>query len=167
MEAAIIDKYYQNGNRYKLERINKCRLYLECFYISDIKNSKRDTIDPAYMNGTRKRRNPKMKFPTTRVPSKLEWSEWKSFLFRNFLTGNNKFSVRPMTHERKEEYTIHNTELQELRNIKPGPTLGDTIIEKFPNTLRQLLGKIVLPKDDGADIARALIDGTAIGGSDG
>ena len=36
MEVAVEDKYFRNKNRFKLESINKCQMYLQVFFISEM-----------------------------------------------------------------------------------------------------------------------------------
>lgn len=102
MEVAVMDITLRDKRNYKLKSINKCRLYLECFYISDLMTENSKTIDPRYLNGSKKRTHNELQFPHMRRPTNREWSEWKSFIFRNFLQG--PYIIAPMIGKR-HKYT--------------------------------------------------------------
>ena len=44
MEYAVKDKLFKGKNKYKLCSINRCRLYQECFYISDLTQQDKSTV---------------------------------------------------------------------------------------------------------------------------
>ena len=87
MDVAIRDKFYSGKNNYRLVSLNRCRLYLQCFFISELMNNDNKTLDKGYLDGSKQRKHPTYSFPPVRKPTKLEWSEWKAFIFRNFLAG--------------------------------------------------------------------------------
>ena len=76
----------QGKNKWKLEVINNCRLYLECFYVGDLID-KQGKIPVKYLNGTGKRRNKNLHMEQYRRPLDPAWSMWKDFMIQNFLAG--------------------------------------------------------------------------------
>ena len=69
MEVAIEDLAFQGEGKYKLRSMNKCRLYMRSFYISDLLNNDNITIDSSYLNGEIIRIHPDLKFPSTVKPT--------------------------------------------------------------------------------------------------
>ena len=84
MQKAIMDKAYQGKNKYKLQTINLCRLYQQAFYIGDLAAPDGLTIKKQYLDGTEQHKHPSVTFPTMFKPTKLQWNEWKYFIFGTF-----------------------------------------------------------------------------------
>ena len=87
MEAAIKDAYYGGRYRYRLVSVNRCRLYIKAVFISDLLSDDNLTIRREYLDASMICSNHPFHFHPVRKPTKLEWAEWKAFIFRNFLTG--------------------------------------------------------------------------------
>ena len=75
MEVAVTDKLFLRKDRYKLASINRCRLYLQVFYLSDLvgENNK---VKVGYLNGESSRKNMGMQIPAITKPTKTEWEDW-------------------------------------------------------------------------------------------
>ena len=72
MEAAIRDKHFQGEKKYKLVSINRCRLYMQAFFISDLLYKDKITVDPRYLNGVKISKNETINFPDMIKPTELE-----------------------------------------------------------------------------------------------
>ena len=72
MEVAIRDKLFQGENKYKLVSINRCRLYMQAFFISDMLCEDKITVDPRYLNGVKISKNETINFPDMIKPTELE-----------------------------------------------------------------------------------------------
>ena len=92
METAIQSNKFQGKHKWKLEIINNCRLYLQCFYIGDLQNAT-GQIPIGYLNGTTQRQNPDLHMEMRRRPPDPAWSVWKEFIIGQFLAG--QYSVNP------------------------------------------------------------------------
>ena len=86
MEVAVEDKYFRNKNRFKLESINKCQMYLQVFFISEMEIGQ-GLIDKKYLTGQTKFYHPEVIIPLQEKPTTTEWKDWKEFIFRNLLKG--------------------------------------------------------------------------------
>ena len=87
MTTAVNDPTYAGKRKYKLTSINRCRLYQEAIYISDLIIPNTTIVKRNFLDGTEKHNHPLLTFPSIRKPTSLEWREWKSFIFRNVLCG--------------------------------------------------------------------------------
>ena len=165
MEVAINDAYYQGRYNYRLISINRCRLFLQCFFISDLMDENTGCVPKGYLDGTKSRSAAGYRFPQMRKPTKLEWSEWKEFIIRNFLAGAYHVTPRPLPNRIPMEIN-QNDEILQMQKIDRKLTLHE-IITNLPDEWRQMLGNIKLPSDDGRHISCCLVDGNVIGASDG
>ena len=77
METAATDEYFKgNVNYTKLQSINRCRLYMQCFFISELMDNDKTTIHPDYLlNGEKRLKHQELTFPEIRMPSQYEWNE--------------------------------------------------------------------------------------------
>ena len=166
MEAAVRDKHFQGEKKYKLVSINRCRLYMQAFFISDLLDKDKITVNPRYLNGEKTNKNEAIFFPDMIKPTEVEWSEWKSFIFRNFLRG--KYQVNPeLQYEgTKKKFCSDDNEITQLQKMNIGENLRQTI-DNLPKELTQILGYITLPSDDGKHIGEEMKKGTLVGASDG
>ena len=168
METAIKDPYYKGKNQYRLISINRCRLYIKAVFISDLMSDDSLTIRREYLDGTMQCTTQPFHFHPIRTPTKLEWSEWKAFIFRNFLAGayyiTSSLSKEP-------GYSLNNShskqnEIELLERMDWNNTVSE-IIEALPQVWRQMLGNIQIPEDEGKYIYHSLHKGDVIGASDG
>ena len=166
MEVAMKDTILRDDNYNKLRSINKCRLYLECFFLSDIMTKDEKKIDPKYLDGRIKRKHKELTFPDMRMPNALEWSEWKSFMFRNFLSGPYIITPALGRNQGYCPYIANTSEISELKKLKIENTLEETIAH-IPTAFSQILGQWTLPMDNGAYLAQRLKSSNVIGASDG
>ena len=54
MEHAVKDQYMQTTNKYRLVSINRCRLYLRCFYVSGLITPDSPQIGIGFLDGTKR-----------------------------------------------------------------------------------------------------------------
>ena len=139
---------------------------MQAFFISDLLDKDKITVNPRYLNGEKTNKNEAIFFPDMIKPTEVEWSEWKRFIFRNFLRG--KYQVNPeLQYEgTKKKFCSDDNEITQLQKIKTGENLRQTI-DNLPKELKQILGHINLPSDDGKHIGEEIKKGTLVGASDG
>ena len=166
MEYAIRDKIYLRKDRYRLVSINRCRLYLQCFYVSKLMNE-RGYVCKKYLTGEESRRDSDIHIPPIQKPTPLEFSEWKDFIFHNFLAG--PFKVHPPIQELQATQLYHAQldEMTILRSIVNKRKTLQQILEETPDALKVLMGVVDIPSDDGETLANAMMMGELIGASDG
>ena len=124
-------------------------------------------VNKQYMDGSVQRKHPYYEIPSIRKPTKLEWSEWRDFIWRNFLRGI--YEVTPPLQWRRHEcqgYQEARNEIQQLSTCNWNATLT-TICSTLPTVWKQILGNIKCPSDDGAELAKQISLGQSIGASDG
>ena len=157
---------YLRKDRYRLTSINKCRLYVKCFFISELMNEE-GYVDRRYLTGEKIREYSEINLPKLQKPTPLEFSEWKDFIFRNFLAG--PFKVHPPIQETytPEKYEDSTDEVLLLQRIEMTQRTIKEIIDILPSELRMILGNIDIPQDDGVDMAQAIEEGRLVGASDG
>ena len=165
MEVAIQDRKYQEKNRYKLQTINHCRLYQEAFYISDLADRNGTTIPIEYLNGKGKHKNSEIAFPEMLAPTKLQWNEWKSFIFRNFLTGAKTF--HPDLGQRLME--VNEIPVDEITILSQQQEKKSTLqnhINTLPTSLKQVINNIKGSATSGI-LVNVFKKGNLIGATDG
>ena len=164
METAIQDAYFTPTRKWKLEIINNCRMYIGFFYLSEIMDSN-GQVERKYLDGSARVLKYKHLFGHVRVPPKSAWSEWKAFIFRNFLLRG--YCVHPPIGTKKtDDIIVEKTEKQHMMTMQIGRTLADTL-NKLPESMRKVVKHTSLPSDNGAELIAALNAGTLVGASDG
>ena len=120
MQIAIEDPLYQGRNKYKLKTINQCRLYQRAFFISDLQDANDPTkMNKMYLNGDMQRTTNRYNIPTTFKPTKLQWNEWRAFIYRNCLA--KIYEITPPLHHPIPDKPIQldeKTQLQDGLKIK-------------------------------------------------
>ena len=124
-----------------------------------------NTVDKAFLFGTKKRVCQEVNIPKVRKQTNLEWSEWRDFIWRNFLSGKYQVTQPPGERILQQVYAP-TTEIQLLHNMKWDGTWVETI-KNLPPVWRQILGKIKAPVDNGKMIQEKSLNGTLVGASDG
>ena len=67
------------------QRINAIRLYLKVFFLSDIVDSSGHSIDVSYTDPNQQRhRTTSLNWPNQHLPPPKAWSDWRSFLRKQF-----------------------------------------------------------------------------------
>ena len=137
MEAAVKDKHYQGKEKYCIISINRCRLYCKVFYLSEMTTNGKK-VDPKYLNGEKVNEQGQVMIPEMRKPTKLEWSEWKNFIFQNFLYG--AYNVQPDIGVVNEMGTCWEdiSEIERLERVEGAETLIETIMN-FPSELQGIV----------------------------
>ena len=166
MKAAIEDPLYQGKNRYKLVTINQCRMYQQAFFISDLLLQNSSTIvDKDYFNGNKQHIHPMLKMDYYLKPTKLQWNEWRSFIYRNFLAGI--YAITPPIGNAiamNDDYMT--TDINMIgQTLRCKDTLEATI-DTLPPTMKQIIGKATCSANRSA-LLEHLHNGTLIGASDG
>ena len=169
METALKDPYYHGKNRYRLVSVNRCRLYQECFFISDLMVNMNGQINRGYVDGTKKHKHGKVTIPFIRKPSQVEWTEWKEFIFRNFLAQG--YNIQPVPTFTSAGYVpSHSIDTDEvtslLASIHSSLSLQD-MIQQVPEIWKSIMGTTSIPLDDGKELYETLLKGKVIGVSDG
>jgi hypothetical protein len=76
--SALVNKRY-------LAAINRCRIYLWVFFLSDIVNIRGDTIEEWAINGERSnKRHSSWHWPVQQKPPRTMWNKWKAALIEVF-----------------------------------------------------------------------------------
>ena len=136
--------------KWKLEVINNCRMYLGVIYLSEMTNGE-GCIPLTYLNGDKiPQQITKYNYPPARHPPKSAWSEWKSFICRNYTRG--PYEVTPKLNNQMNEDTtldISKTDEKEALNSLPFENSMTALLRKLPVALRDILGEITIPNDDG------------------
>ena len=166
MEIAIKDTYFHQKYGWKLEVINNCRMYLGVFYLSEIMNDN-GRVERKYLDGSDRVTKHRDLFQDRRNPPKQAWSEWKAFIFYNFLiNGYEVFPALGLGPRNEGTVVKYESKKQQLVNIQKGQKLEE-IISMMPQVFKELLQILHIPIDDGKRLVKALIDGTLVGASDG
>ena len=166
MEVAVNDpKLQRKGNR-QLESINKCRMYLQVFYIGDMENEQ-GKLNKNYLCGKARYRHPEVIIPLLEYPTEVEWKEWKDFIFRNFLIG--AYNIHPPLQQKVciEKFNDEKSEAQNVIQIVTSEKRLSQIMKELPDNISPIMGTINIPQDDGRDLAAAIESGSVIGASDG
>ena len=166
MEVAVEDKYFRQKNRFKLESINKCRMHLQVFFISEME-TRQGLINERYLNGTTKYHHPEVIIPLQENPTATEWKDWKEFIFRNFLKGAYKIHPPLTQHLVVVKYDKGKNEFKEIKNgVKECNDLEQAFMT-LPDDIKLIMGTAIIPDDSGQDLALAIRSGNIIGASDG
>ena len=95
MDAAVNDKTI-GLNRYKLQAINACRIYLRVFFLSELAQTDGYHVNMCYIKGTT-RKSTTLQFPTQPKPTDYQWHQWRSFIVRRFIRGDPNQLIRSFT----------------------------------------------------------------------
>ena len=166
MDTAINDTQVINSQWKLLRHINQCRLYTRAFTIYDLTLDGTNVHLP-YLNGTQRGNNREISIPEVRRPSDNQWRIWKSFIFRNFLSPGTR--INPSLGDALSGIispSIPTSKTDQLKLIT-GTTSIQKWLERIPENLKVLVGKVVIPEDEGLAISEAIVDGTCMGASDG
>ena len=169
MDIAVTDSILRSSKWPLLQHVNRCRLYLRAFYISDLT---RDGINihPQYMNGLHRGIHLTVNVPELQKPTSSQWGVWKSFLHRNFLSPGLKINPEIGWYENQQN-TRECRPVSEMKCITNIIYDDDmclrSILRQMPESLRSILGTVTIPPDDGVLISEAIVSGTCIGASDG
>lgn len=168
MEVAANDPHFLQKH-WKVEVLNRCRLFLEVFNLSEMVDNN-GNFKFEYLDGSTRYKHPEVSFPAQARPPAPAWELWKSFIFRNFLGRGyrvhphlvpapnwfyNTPTLKPTEGQFVQRlYTLDLRTLEEVRDFLPA-TLGD------------ILGTMTTPDDNGKSISTAILEGYCIGASDG
>ena len=166
MEYAIQDRMYLRKDKYRLVSINRCRLYLNCFYVSKLMDND-GYVHKKYLTGEMTREHHVIKLPALQKPTPLEFSEWKDFIFCNFLAG--PFKVHPPIQEKYtvQDYNPYINKVTQMQNAYMDSTMVQQAMEKLPQHMQEILGKVDLTHGKGECLARVIKNGDLIEANDG
>ena len=169
MTTAINDPKYEKKEKWKLEVINTCRMYLGIIYISEMTNNE-GRIPLSYLNGDIRipQQTTKYNYPPVRKTPKSAWSEWKSFICRNYTRG--PYEVTPKLENQIDEATTqdnHSINEMVILNTLPSENSMTALLSKLPGVLRDILGEITIPNDDGSFLWEEMRLNKLVGASDG
>ena len=83
MDTAVHDPYFANKYNYQLKVINSCRLYMGAIFVSDLAIDNK--IPPHHLDGSTYTEHPQVQRKPRLKSSTAAWTEWKNFIFLNFL----------------------------------------------------------------------------------
>ena len=169
MDVAMSDKVLTSSRWKMIHHINQCRLYLKAFNLSDL-STDGVTIGNDFLNGTSRGSNRLIKVPNTRRPTKNQWSLWKSFLFRIFLSLGSRINPPLGSLVNQGIHKELQLPLSEIDTFLAQPVEGHSIsdiVELLPTQLRCLLGTLVMPDDEGLAVSEGIVEGICMGASDG
>ena len=162
MDTALQDEYFIH-KKWKLEIINNCRLFLRVINLSDMAINNEE-LDNGYYNGGKRVTRNDIVFEEVEKPPPPAWREWKEFLFRNYIKGNNKL-MHPL--QQANSYTEnHEANKEGEITIHRKDSLEATFNE-IPQNMREIMGKVSLPNDGGKQLVEAINGAGLIGASDG
>ena len=167
MDVAVKDEVLTTSKWEMLEHINRCRLYLRAFYISDL-SLDGDNVEQGYLDGSLLRRNDILQIPDIQKPTPAQWRVWTSFIFRNFLSPGR--SINPpleMTEVRKTKVKKKLTEVERIKLLDGSEGSVEKILELFPEELKSMIGEVTIPADGGQCISDSIVEGECVCASDG
>jgi ribonuclease HI len=169
MDTAMKDRLILSSKWKLLIHINQCRLYVKAINLSDLTRDGKNLYKP-YMDGTERGSNNLLEIPDIRRPTDNQWRVWKAFLYRNFLSPG--VSINPPLGEKvsveigKRQLPRSEIDIYLGKNLS-SETSFDELKKNLGPTLSLLLGKVIMPEDEGLGISEAIVEGVCTGGSDG
>lgn len=167
MDELLKDETLNNKkNRWRLEYINNCRMYLGVIFISDMMSSN-GTVHRNLLNGEFKtNRKTEYNYPSIQKPPQSAWSEWKRVIVRNFLAGPYMVNPKLYNHLKTKKYDKNETELSELTKVKKMDKITNTL-QNIPKSYKDIMGTVIFPPDECHNILNNSTMGKLIGASDG
>ena len=160
MDVTIAGPYFDN-KKWKLEVINNCRIHLKIFLIGEVTDDGTN-IKTGIMDGSFINEESQVNFVSMQKPPPVAWNEWRSFVFCNFVSGKKElFPPITKTLQRTVDYNTCNKVYIEQKG-----TLKE-MFDSMPKHLRDLMGKIDLPQDQGKTLINDLMKSQAMGASNG
>ena len=141
MDVAISDSKYRGKNSYKLQTINQCRLYQQAFFISDLQMPNSDQLNKHYLDGSEQHLHHSINFPPSLKPTELQWNEWKSFIFRNFLAKGYTITPPLIESQVKTNTPFLSNEIDGLSKVPCSSSILQ-IVESLPPELHSIMGNI-------------------------
>ena len=169
MDVAVTDLILRSSKWPLLQHVNRCRLYLRAFNLSDLTRDGKN-IHPQYLNGTQRGINNDVNIPELRKPTPPQWNVWKSFLHRNFLSPG--LTINPAIGWYENQQNTQLCRPVSERNLITNMICDDDmclseILQQMPTSLKSILGTVLIPPDDGVLVSEAIVSGTCMGASDG
>ena len=123
-----------------------------------------DQLDSRFYDGRTRNVENKVDFEEVGKPPQSAWNEWKSFLFRNFIKGDNKlqYPLQLNTGNGSREAARCDLESQ----IEKKNALRETIAS-FPAYLKEIMYNVQLPEDGGRQLLETINMNELIGASNG
>ena len=123
-------------------------------------------IKREYLDGSEQHIHRDITFPTMLKPTKLQWNEWKSFVFRNFLAG--PYKITPSLQAREDIPTTQaSNEIDRMTNNLEKYNSVEACINALPECLRRIMGRITIPRDSHRLIQALDAENILIGSCDG
>ena len=169
MDRATKDPILQESKWPLLDHVNRCRLYLQVFFLSELSNDGK-SVDRGFLDGTRRNKHPTLNIPEIEKPTTQQWRIWKEFIFRNFLSPGVLINPPLETGMLGETENVRQRDSEEIqvRLLYGSSSLGlQEILDKFPDKLKTIMGDIEIPEDDGLKISESIVEGTCLAASDG
>ena len=167
MEVATKDEEIINSRWCMLDHINRCRLYLNAFYVSDLSKDGR-TVEMGYLDGTKRKTHEYLQIPDIRKPTAAQWRVWKSFIFRNFLSPG--LTIHPaIQYEVTQEKPLGRkpSEIDTIVDLYGTEGTLEEILLQFPTVMHPMIGQVTFPEDGGLQLCHRIVEGECKGVSDG
>ena len=150
-----------------LEHINRCRLYLNAFYISDLSEDGVN-VNKGFLDGSEIRRSKQLNIPDLRKPTTAQWRVWESFIFRNFLSPGRAINPPlgdsdPLSPRLKKKLT----ETEKIQNLYGTEGSLEEILQSFPDELQAMIGEVRLLEDGGQILCDSIVEGECLAASNG
>ena len=168
MEVAMEDKNLISNRWKMLHHINQCRLYLRAFNISDLTRDGLTVYGP-YLDGTERGEKKTINIPKMRRPTDNQWRLWKSFLFRNFLSPGTNINPKLGNNIEVKDASLELpvSEIDTFLGLDTNGVNLEGIRNLLPESLKCIVGELIIPDDGGLAISEAIVEGVCIGASDG
>ena len=167
MDVAMKDEVIKKSKWKLLRHINQCRLYTKSFTIHDLTRDGVEVYGP-YLDGSQRGVNIDIAVPEVRRPTDNQWRIWKSFLFRNFLSPGTRINpgLGELTRtNHRPTFPVSETDM--ILKIPRGESSLQELLDQLPTALEGMVGKVIIPADDGLAISEAIVGGYCLGASDG
>ena len=167
MDRAAQDPILTNSKWPLLDHVNRCRLYLNVFFISELSEDGR-RVDPGYLDGSKNRSHPILKIPQIHKPTEAQWRIWKGFIYRNFLSPGVYINP-PLQGNCEDNKDIKRkaTEVEMINSLYGDDGTVEEILSRFPQELQIFLGEVSMPDDGGLRLSESIVEGECCGASDG
>ena len=149
-----------------LDHINRCRLYLNVFYVSDLSDGSKIVVK-GYLDGTKKKKYKYLKVPEIMKPTTAQWRVWRSFIFRNFLSPG--LTIHPeIGYDVTQADPVRSkpSEIETIVDLYGMEGSLEEILLKFPMVMHPMIGKVTFPEDGGLQLCHSIVEGECKGASD-
>ena len=143
---------------------NACRLYLNVTMLNEISTPCGKYIHNWAMDGSKKNSNNKLIYPHQGKPPPHVWKVWRECILATFLKTSTV--MQPTLH--KQLCYVNIAEPRPWRErIKEGMKLEAAVKEELPDYIREAIGTVILPQDNGLQLSKDLLQSKTVSWTDG